>query len=298
MSSSGIEGFEKVFLIINKKSNRGIKEGFEALDWLKSEKIKHSYLFSNSIEETKEFMRAYSTTQALFISVSGDGGYNAVVNQAMLTNNSPFVVAWPGGNANDWFSMFGDKGKLKKAILSASIRNIDLLEIIIDNADIFSSYRFYAHSYVGFGLTADTAIILEKAESLKGKIVPEATLVLREVVTNKGIPLEDAFGEKLNLRSLTIHNSPRMAKLFKVRNSICDDGLFEIVHLHQDLSFPQKIALGVLGRLEGTQANEYCLYLPHEANIQIDGEVKKISKGSTIYIRIASKALKTLDWDI
>lgn len=297
LSSSGLKKFSKVLLVVNKKSTKGISESVFVSNWLKENDVDHKLFISNSIDETKELIKAYSSSENLIISVSGDGGYNTVINQVAPLKDKPHVVAWPGGNANDWCSLFGNKKKLKKAIISGNTRCVDLLEVVVTekNGNTVTK-RCFAHSYIGFGLTADAAIMLERTDRIKGMIIPEASVVFRVAANKKCLPTSEY--EKVRLKSLTIHNHSRMAKLLKVRNSICDDGLFEVVALHWDISFPKKITYGLLGYLEGERYTRYKVFVPNETNIQIDGEVVEIPADSHVEISIAVKALKTLDWDI
>lgn len=96
----------------------------------------------------------------LVVSVSGDGGYNEVVNGVMQGGNPRAVCAVLGaGNANDHRRSTGTQ-PLGEAIAEGTVRSIDLLRVHTGKGS--DSPGEYAHSYVGFGLTPVVAMDLEK----------------------------------------------------------------------------------------------------------------------------------------
>ena len=74
---------------------------------------------------------AAATGRPLLISVSGDGGYNEVVDGAMAAGNEEMVCAvMAAGNAND--HRRSTRGQsLPDAILGGRVRRIDLLRLTI-----------------------------------------------------------------------------------------------------------------------------------------------------------------------
>jgi diacylglycerol kinase family enzyme len=103
---------------------------------------------------------AASTGRSLLVSVSGDGGYNEVVNGVMDAGNDQAVCAVrAAGNANDHRRVTREQ-PLADAIVAANVRRIDLLRLTIGTSTA-ASVR-YAHSYIGVGLTPVVAVDLEK----------------------------------------------------------------------------------------------------------------------------------------
>jgi diacylglycerol kinase family enzyme len=97
----------------------------------------------------------------LVVSVSGDGGYNEVVNGVMQAGNPNAVCAVKAaGNANDHRRTTRTQ-PLEAAIAGGNVRHIYLLKMTTGaNGQVPVEY---AHSYIGFGLTPVMAIDLEKA---------------------------------------------------------------------------------------------------------------------------------------
>ena len=102
---------------------------------------------------------AARTGRPLLVSVSGDGGYNEVVDGAMQAGNDAAVCAvLPAGNANDHRRATREQ-PLADAIVTGSVTRIDLLRLTVGGS---SPTTRYAHSYVGLGLTPVVAVDVEK----------------------------------------------------------------------------------------------------------------------------------------
>lgn len=114
-----------------------------------------------------------ATGHVLVVSVSGDGGYNEVVNGVMQAGNPDAVCAvLAAGNANDHSRSTGT-GPLEHAIAGGDVRHIDLLRITTGQPG--DAPDEYAHSYIGFGLTPIMAIGLEKGS--KGALKETVSVV-------------------------------------------------------------------------------------------------------------------------
>ena len=99
---------------------------------------------------------AAANGRPLVISVSGDGGYNEVVDGAMRAGNDKATCAvLAAGNANDHRRTTREQ-PLADAIVSGKVSRIDLLQLTVDGTSR------YAHSYNGLGLTPVVALELEK----------------------------------------------------------------------------------------------------------------------------------------
>jgi diacylglycerol kinase family enzyme len=105
---------------------------------------------------------AAQTGRPLIVSVSGDGGYNEVVDGVMQAGNGQAVCAVKAaGNANDHRRTTAER-PLIGAVVAGQVRRIDLLRLTIGDGP--EARTRYAHSYIGMGLTpighpvcADTA---------------------------------------------------------------------------------------------------------------------------------------------
>ncbi len=74
---------------------------------------------------------AAATGRPLIVSVSGDGGYNEVVDGVMQAGNPDVVCAvMAAGNANDHRRTTGEQ-PLADAIVDGEVRRIDLLRLTV-----------------------------------------------------------------------------------------------------------------------------------------------------------------------
>ncbi|MBO0745819.1 MAG: acylglycerol kinase family protein, partial [Candidatus Dormibacteraeota bacterium] len=90
---------------------------------------------------------AAGTGRPLIVSVSGDGGYNEVVNGVMESGSTDAVCAVrAAGNANDHRRATRER-PLAEAIEAGQIRRIDLLRLTVGAGT--TAHRQYAHSYIG-----------------------------------------------------------------------------------------------------------------------------------------------------
>ena len=81
-------------------------------------------------------MRHGRTGRPLLVSVSGDGGYNEVVDGTMQAGNDAAVCAvLPAGNANDHRRATREQ-PLADAIVTGSVTRIDLLRLTVGGSAI------------------------------------------------------------------------------------------------------------------------------------------------------------------
>ena len=226
----------------------------------------------------------------LIVSVSGDGGYNEVVNGVMDVPGSRAVcTVLPAGNANDHHRSMPAR-PLPDAIREGRVRRIDLLRITFGGAH--RGQVQYAHSYVGFGLTPLMAIGIEKGG--KGKIL-ELLSVARTLSHLKPFELVRADGATARFDSLILANISRMAKYGTVSESNHpDDGQFEVVTLPH--SGRWKMALMTLravtlGLGHQPSVSSYAFTTRDAVPCQIDGEVVHVPAGTHVLVESAKGAL-------
>ncbi len=229
----------------------------------------------------------------LIVSVSGDGGYNEVVNGVMDVPASRAVcTVLPAGNANDHHRSMTAR-PLAEAIREGRIRHIDLLRITFGGAH--RGEVRYAHSYAGFGLTPLMAIGIEKGG--KGKIL-ELLSVARTLSHLKPFELVRADGATARFDSLILANISRMAKYGTVSESNHpDDGRFEVVTLPH--SGRWKMALMTLravtlGLGHQPSVSSYAFATRDAVPCQIDGEVVHLPAATHVLVESARGALATI----
>nr|WP_307869306.1 diacylglycerol kinase family protein [Arthrobacter pascens] len=226
----------------------------------------------------------------LIVSVSGDGGYNEVVNGVMdVPASSAVCTVLPAGNANDHHRSMPAR-PLMEAIREGRVHRIDLLRITFGGAH-WGQVQ-YAHSYVGFGLTPLMAIGIEQGG--KGKFL-ELVSVARTLSHLRPFELVRADGATATFDSLILANISRMAKYGTVSESDDpDDGLFEVVTLPH--SGRWKMALMTLRAVTlglGNQpsVSSYAFTTRNAVPCQIDGEVRHLPAATQVLVESAKGAL-------
>lgn len=231
--------------------------------------------------------------QPLVVSVSGDGGYNEVVDGLMRAANDGAVGAvLAAGNANDHRRATGDDN-LAEAITAGKVHRIDLLRLSIgEGADTEIAY---AHSYIGLGLTPVVAIDLEKGG--KGSFT-EIVSVVRTFAKFRPFPIELEDGSRIRFDSLVFANINEMAKYATLsEDGTPDDGKFEVITVAHTakwriLAVAIKAATTGLGPQPSTTHYRFTPIKP--TPLQLDGELRTLKPGVPVSIDIAPRALATI----
>jgi diacylglycerol kinase (ATP) len=234
-----------------------------------------------------------ATGSPLIVSVSGDGGYNEVVNGVMDVPGSRAVcTVLAAGNANDHHRSMPAK-PLPESVREGRVRHIDLLRITFGEEQ--PAQVHYAHSYIGFGLTPLMAIGIESGG--KGKFL-ELLSVARTLSDLRPFELVRADGATARFDSLILANISRMAKYGTVSESVGpDDGRFEVVTLPH--SGRWKMALMTLRAVTlglGNQpsVSSYAFTTRDAVPCQIDGEVRHLPAATHVLVESAKGALAVI----
>lgn len=237
---------------------------------------------------------AASTGHPLVVSVSGDGGYNEVVNGVMQSGNTHAVCAVAAaGNAND-HRRATKRAPLAESIASGSVSRIDLLRLSVNAPD--GDIVRYAHSYIGLGLTPVVAVELEKGE--KGSLREMATVV-RSFARFRPFDIELEDGSRQQLDSLVFANIAQMAKVATLaqETGTPDDGVFEVIALKHTakwriLATALKASISGLGKQPSVTTYRFTTTSPMP--LQCDGEVMELAAATAVQVDIASQALQTV----
>jgi diacylglycerol kinase (ATP) len=226
----------------------------------------------------------------LVVSVSGDGGYNEVVDGVMKAGTGTAVAAvLAAGNANDHRRVTRER-PLADAILAGDVRRIDLLRLTFDDgADVR-----YAHSYVGLGITPTVALELE--EGGKGSL-REVISTIRTFARFRPFAIETDHGRE-TFDSLILANIAEMAKYASLSDDgRPDDGRFEVVVLRHTAKW-RVVGTALRAALRGLgpqpTAREYRFRTVGPIPMQIDGEVLELAAGTAVAVEIAPHALATV----
>lgn len=226
----------------------------------------------------------------LLVSVSGDGGYNELVNGVMKAVDegapAPLCAILPGGNANDHYS-FVAKRPLLAAIAAEGLIKLDLLQVE-------AGQKRYAHSYVGLGLTPLVAVELNKH---KLSAIKEMWLSLKTFWKFKPFRITEA-GKRKTFDSLIMANIGVMAKHLTLDPDAAPptDGKFEIIrwpHNHK-LRLIQQLLKSAIGKIDSPMSVEsFEFETVDPMPMQLDGELIKLKAQQKITVLSAPGKLQT-----
>jgi diacylglycerol kinase (ATP) len=226
----------------------------------------------------------------LVVSVSGDGGYNDVVNGLMDAGaDSAYAAVLAAGNANDHRRVTRER-PLADAIVDGDVSKLDLLRMSVDDG----REPHYAHSYIGLGITPTVALELEKGG--KGSI-KEVISTIRTFSRFRPFQIETDSGTE-TFDSVIFANIREMAKFAVLsEEGRPDDGRFEVVVLRHTAKW-RVLATAVRAAVRGLgpqpTAREYRFKTVDPMPVQVDGEVSEFERGVAVTVEIVPGALHTV----
>lgn len=241
--------------------------------------------------EELAYQAAIKTPNVLLVSVSGDGGFNEVINGAARAINvkraTPICAVLPGGNANDHYNSV-KRRPLITTIKENAITEFDLLQVT------FGKTSRYAHSYAGLGLTPLVATELNRHKLNK---LRETWLALKTYWSLRPFTIE-RNGTTHQIDSLLFILIDRMAKhLTLAPDNHPANGHFEFLcwpHGNK-IELTATIIKSILNRpVPHEQMKEYSFKTVQKMPMQLDGELLELPKSTNIKITIAPKKLRTL----
>jgi diacylglycerol kinase family enzyme len=232
----------------------------------------------------------------LIVSVSGDGGYNEVINGAMQAKEEsksaqPVTAVVGAGNANDHRRVVR-KTPLIDLIKQGNPKAIDLVHISA-RAKNFELGR-YAHSYIGYGVTPQVGHELNK----HGKsLLHEIKSILRTYRHYAPFTIERE-GKRFTLDNLVFANINEMAKFIKLdeKNTMHDDK-FEVIELYHRSKLRMLGTLlraALIGFKNPPSYSEYELKSLDKLPIQLDGEVEWLPKDCKAVVTSRHSAIDSL----
>lgn len=236
---------------------------------------------------------AAATGSPLVVSVSGDGGYNEVVNGVMDAGNDRAACAVrAAGNANDHRRVTRE-GPLVDAIVAGEVRRIDLLRLTVGTGDDAESR--YAHSYIGVGLTPVVAVDLEKGGKGSWR---EIASVVSGFARFRPFPIRLEDGRRRRIDSLVFANIPEMAKYARLsEGGAPDDGRFEVI-TQQRTGKLRVLGTVVRAATRGLgpqpSATHYGFTPLTPMPLQLDGELVELVADVPVAVDIAPSALATV----
>jgi diacylglycerol kinase family enzyme len=236
---------------------------------------------------------AATTGRPLIVSVSGDGGYNEVIDGVMRSPGTEAVCAvLAAGNANDHRRATREQ-PLADAIVAGDIHRLDLLRLTVGSGT--DATTRYAHSYIGLGLTPIVTVDLEKGG--KGSF-REIVSVVRTFARYRPFTIELENGARRSFDSLLFANIAQMAKYATLSETgRPDDGRFEVITLpHTSKWRVLGTALRAAIRGLGPQptATRYRFGTLEPTPLQLDGELVILNAHTPVRVDIVPGALATL----
>lgn len=299
MYTRGMKSFDTIVLIYNPQSTGGASAMAKKLaaqikkiglkpTLTPTKRAGHAAELAASI--TKKYKRP------LIISVSGDGGYNEVINGVMeakcLRPSARPVVAVAGaGNANDHRRVMRSKS-LIKLIERGTPKPLDLIHI--SAVAHGTKLERYAHSYIGFGLTPEVGHEL----NLHGKTTfDEMRLVVKTVTQLQPFTIV-RDGKKRRSYSLVFANISEMAKFIKLdkTNDVRDDK-FEAVEIHHrsKLWLLWELLTSVtMPKKSPPSYSTYSFKTTASQPVQLDGEIEHLPANCSVTITSRADAIESL----
>jgi diacylglycerol kinase (ATP) len=286
--------FDSVELIFNPNSTGNAHERAEQLHRELAERLPELPATLRPTEHAghgREIARdAARSGHPLVVSVSGDGGYNDVVNGLMdAGSDTAYAAVLAAGNANDHRRVTRDR-PLADAIVAGDVTRLDLLKMSVDDG---REPRF-AHSYIGLGITPTVALELERGG--KGSI-REIISTIRTFSRFRPFQIETDSGTE-SFDSVIFANIREMAKYAVLsEEGSPEDGRFEVIVLRHTakwrvLAFALRAAIRGLG--PQPTARHYGFRTVDPMPVQIDGEVSGFEAGVSVTVEIAPMALATI----
>jgi diacylglycerol kinase (ATP) len=289
--------FDRIVIIFNPHSTGNAPRSAEELRHELAQRLPTVPLelcLTRHAGHARELARAAATTgRPLIVSVSGDGGYNEVVDGVMQAGNDRAICAVrAAGNANDHRRTTREQ-RLADAIVAGDVRRIDLLRLTVGTGP--AARVRYAHSYIGVGLTPVVAVDLEKGGKGSWR---EIVSVLRAFSRFRPFPIRLENGRRRSIDSLVFANIAEMAKYATLSDhGRPDDGRFEVVTQRRTGKLRVLgTAVRALTRGLGPQpsATHYAFTTLAPMPLQLDGELLELDANTPVAVDIAPGALATI----
>ena len=293
--STTMAQFDRIIAIYNPNSTNNAAEKAEQFKTAAKKAGFTVHLFKTTHAGHAEeiaFAVAKQYTRPLIISVSGDGGYNEVVNGVMRakhTDNTkrPVVAVIGAGNANDHKRTTRGNTPLLTLIKRDKPKLIDLVRLTTKDIER------YAHSYIGLGITPEVGIELNK-HSLS--FVKELQIILKTF--RDFTPFEIIIdGKRKRLGSLVFANIPGMAKVIKLSDKpTLSDGEFDIVKLSYRGKWRLILDMLLLAirAKRSRSASTSTFRTTSKLPVQLDGEIEELAARSEVVIESIHEAIESL----
>lgn len=264
------------------------KRGFTAIETIATEHAGHA--------EEIAYEKAKQHKSALLVSVSGDGGYNEVINGAKRaekdTGHQTTCAILAAGNANDHRRSVR-KQPLSRAIAKAEPEAVDILKMTAryGNTELVR----YAHSYIGLGLTSHVADELNQTHLTR---VKETLIVIRAFFNLQPLRIKFDGDRVRKLDSLVFANIHQMSKVIRIgKKTNLKNGKFKVVIIPHQTRFKliyTVLKVAILGVRKPIQREAVSFFVPQTELVHLDGEVQKLPGGAHVTVDSEAGGLLTV----
>jgi hypothetical protein len=290
--------YSHIAIIFNPNSSKGKAEGRakRLYNLLKEEGLPNIEVIATEYAghaEELAYAIASKYKQPLIISVSGDGGYNEVINGALRAqdedkSNKPVCAILAAGNANDHRRSVRLQ-PLSQAILNDKPEPIDILRLKTSEAG--ENITRYAHSYIGFGFTGKIADRLNKIGTHN---------LFRETLLTRFsyVKVLNEKGKRRNYDNLICAKLHQMSKVYRMgRRTNLHDGQFRLIsfrHRPRILFILHLFMTLIHGFKRPKFVSRLSFTLLKSEWAHCDGEVIKIPGGSKVLVTCEPEKMLTL----
>jgi len=246
--------------------------------------------------EELAYREAKLHAHAIIISVSGDGGYNEVINGAKRadteTGHHTVCAILAAGNANDHRRSVR-KQPLSRAVLKATPEAVDILKLTATYGD--TTFVRYAHSYIGLGVTSHAAAELNQSRLTR---VKEISIVVRTLFNFMPVRVKFKGERERKYDSIIFANIHQMSKVIRIgKKTNLKNGLFKIVVIpHQTrLKLIYRVMkIAIFGVRKPIQREAVTFTLPVSELVHFDGEVHTLPGGAKVTVESERGGLLTV----
>jgi diacylglycerol kinase (ATP) len=295
------EAYSAIAIIYNPNSTSGLaetrakklaakldKRGVKNVEIIPTKHAGHAETIAQSFVEKH--------IRPLLVSVSGDGGYNEVINGALAgaktSKHTPVCTILAAGNANDHRRSVR-KHPLSWAITKGQPEAVDILKLTARYGD--STLIRYAHSYIGLGITSHVAAELNQARLTR---VREMLIVIRAFFNFEPLRVEFSNDRVRKIDSMVFANIHQMAKVVRIgKKTNLKNGLFKVVIVPHQTRFKfiySMLKIAIFGIRKPIQREAVSFRIPNSEMVHLDGEIQKLPGGSIISVASEPGGLLTV----
>ncbi len=286
--------YKSAAILYNPNSTGPSKENAETFKDVVGKKLDVKLIETAYAGHGEELAKEYAQSgePILLVSSSGDGGYHELINGVMeadFATSKVVLSLLPSGNANDHHTEVGSS-MYYEHVLAHHVKSMDLIKVVstIDG----KQWTRYAHSYVGFGVSAHIGKQLTNASL---NIINEKLIVLKNLLSFRYVLLQ-VNDSPTKYSSLVFSNIGRMSKVLTLANdSSVNDGKIEVNQIIY--SNVLKTLFNLIRMIFTDISNDksitrFQLKTINKTRVQLDGEDYVFDQNVDVKIEVIKSAIR------